>query len=293
MKICGEGNGFTRSCCSGRMKWTAVAGEIASLIRRRPGPPRNACWGWRRVPRRPASMPKLVRLHREEGLSFANVVTFNLDEYYPMQPHELQSYRRFMHEHLFDHIDIPPENCTSPTAPSRSRRWANIAANIRAGDRRGGGIDLQLLGIGRTGHIGFNEPGSARQPHAPDHAGPGDPAGCRQRFLRRAVRAAARDHDGGRHDPRGRTSHHAGLRRRQGRGRRPGDRRAGHCGVAASFLQNHPNATVVLDDAAAAELTRCKSPWLAGSGGLGQAADPQGGDLAGAASGKTDPEADG
>ena len=83
----------------------AVAGEIAALIRGLPGRGKPCVLGWPPAPRRPASMPNWSACTSEEGLSF-NVVTFNLDEYFPMQPSELQSYRRFMHEHLFDHVDI-------------------------------------------------------------------------------------------------------------------------------------------------------------------------------------------
>ncbi|MFM8335513.1 MAG: 6-phosphogluconolactonase, partial [Opitutaceae bacterium] len=105
---------------------------------------------------------ELVRMHREEGLSFANVVTFNLDEYWPMRPEELQSYRRFMQEHLFDHVDALPGNVHLPDGTwDRSEVAARCAAYERA-IRDAGGIDLQLLGIGRTGHVGFNEPGSPR-----------------------------------------------------------------------------------------------------------------------------------
>lgn len=104
---------------------------------------------------------ELIRLHKEEGLSFKNVVTFNLDEYYPMQPTADQSYVTFMNRNLFDHIDIPTENINIPdgTLPI-----SEITAYCEAYEQRissYGGLDIQLLGIGRTGHIGFNEPGSA------------------------------------------------------------------------------------------------------------------------------------
>ena len=105
---------------------------------------------------------ELIRLHKEEGLSFKHVTTFNLDEYYPMQPNELQSYHRFMREHLFDHIDIDPQNIHIPdgTLPVE-----NVYDHCLAYEKAiidAGGIDIQILGIGRTGHIGFNEPGSSR-----------------------------------------------------------------------------------------------------------------------------------
>jgi len=104
---------------------------------------------------------ELVRLHREEGLSFRNVVTFNLDEYYPMRPDADQSYVAFMKKHLFDHIDIPAENINIPDGTLAE---GDIQAFCEAYEQKisaHGGLDIQLLGIGRTGHIGFNEPGSA------------------------------------------------------------------------------------------------------------------------------------
>ena len=103
---------------------------------------------------------ELVRLHRDEGLSFANVVTFNLDEYYPMDPKAIQSYVHFMNEYLFDHIDIKKENINIPdgTIPIEDVDGFNKSYEKKIEDY--GGIDIQLLGIGRTGHIGFNEPGS-------------------------------------------------------------------------------------------------------------------------------------
>ncbi|MBD1423669.1 glucosamine-6-phosphate deaminase [Sphingobacterium chuzhouense] len=105
---------------------------------------------------------ELVRLHREEGLSFRNVVSFNLDEYFPMQPDSRQSYVAFMKEHLFDHIDIDPENVHIPdgTLPKENIESYCLAYENKIATL--GGIDIQLLGIGRTGHIGFNEPGATR-----------------------------------------------------------------------------------------------------------------------------------
>ena len=103
---------------------------------------------------------ELVRRYQHEGLSFANVITFNLDEYFPMGPEELQSYVRFMNEHLFDHLDIEKENIHIPdgTLP-KDKIEAYCVAYEKMIDEAGG-LDLQILGIGRTGHIGFNEPGS-------------------------------------------------------------------------------------------------------------------------------------
>ncbi len=104
---------------------------------------------------------ELIRWHTEEGLSFSNVVTFNLDEYYPLEHDHQQSYNHFMWDRLFKHIDIKAENIH---IPSGSIEQDDVAAFCRTYEKNiseAGGIDIQLLGIGRTGHIGFNEPGSA------------------------------------------------------------------------------------------------------------------------------------
>jgi len=103
---------------------------------------------------------ELVRLHKEEGLSFQNVVTFNLDEYYPMSPDSIHSYHYFMHQHLFDHIDIKPENIHIPDGTVPKSELINYCIAYDKQIESYGGLDFQLLGIGRTGHIGFNEPGS-------------------------------------------------------------------------------------------------------------------------------------
>ena len=103
---------------------------------------------------------ELVRLHQQEGLSFHNVITFNLDEYYPMQPDAAQSYVRFMHEYLFDHVDINPENIHIPDGTFPMEEVEAYCAAYEKEIDAHGGLDIQLLGIGRTGHIGFNEPGS-------------------------------------------------------------------------------------------------------------------------------------
>jgi glucosamine-6-phosphate deaminase len=243
-----------------------VAGEIARLIRERAGEGRRVVLGLATGSTPQGVYEELVRLHRSEGLSFRNVTTFNLDEYYPIRPDELQSYRRFMREHLFDHVDIDPANIHIPdgTIP-REVVVAHCEAYERA-IRDAGGIDLQLLGIGRTGHIGFNEPGSL-----PDSR-------TRLVYLDRATRMdAAGDFFGERHVPRTAITmgvgtilearriillafgeHKAAIIRRTVEGE-------ASPAVAASFLQRHPNAECVLDGAAAAGLTRFRTPWLLAS----------------------------
>lgn len=98
-------------------------------------------------------------MHQQEQLSFKNVVVFNLDEYYPMPPHQLQSYARFMKDNLFDHIDINPANVHIPDGTVPKESVLELCRNYEANIRKHGGIDIQLLGIGGGGHLGFNEPG--------------------------------------------------------------------------------------------------------------------------------------
>jgi glucosamine-6-phosphate deaminase len=104
---------------------------------------------------------ELVRLHKNEGLSFKNVVSFNLDEYYPMAKESEQSYHYFMHHHLFNHVDILPENVNIPSGTVAENEAQKFCSDYEAKIDALGGIDIQILGIGRTGHIGFNEPGSS------------------------------------------------------------------------------------------------------------------------------------
>src|SRR3954469_8990384 len=140
----------------------AVAAEIAALIRAKAAAGQNCVLGLATGSTPTGVYEELVRLHREGSLSFRNVITFNLDEYYPMQPRDLQSYQRFMREHLFDHIDIEPQNVHVPDGTVPVERVGEYCASYEAAIKAAGGIDLQVLGIGRTGHVGFNEPGSAR-----------------------------------------------------------------------------------------------------------------------------------
>ncbi|MEL7169052.1 MAG: glucosamine-6-phosphate deaminase, partial [Bacteroidota bacterium] len=103
---------------------------------------------------------ELIRLHREDGLDFADVVSFNLDEYYPMDPESIHSYHRYMWENLFSHINIQRENVHVPLGDIPREE---VEAHVEDYERQIealGGIDFQILGIGKTGHIGFNEPGS-------------------------------------------------------------------------------------------------------------------------------------
>ncbi len=103
---------------------------------------------------------ELIRIHNEENLSFSNVISFNLDEYYPMHPDDARSYYRFMQENLFDHLDVDPKNVHIPDGTLGMDDIEAYCADYEEKIEASGGIDIQVLGIGRTGHIGFNEPGS-------------------------------------------------------------------------------------------------------------------------------------
>ena len=137
-----------------------VAEEIADLIREKNDQNETCVLGLATGSSPIKVYEELVRMHKEEGLSFANVITFNLDEYYPMDKNNIQSYFYFMHEHLFDHIDILIENINIPDGKVSTEGLYQYCIDYEMKIKAVGGIDFQLLGIGRTGHIGFNEPGS-------------------------------------------------------------------------------------------------------------------------------------
>jgi|tagenome__1003787_1003787.scaffolds.fasta_scaffold20989594_7 glucosamine-6-phosphate deaminase len=103
---------------------------------------------------------ELVRLHREESLDFSGVVTFNLDEYLGVTAAHPQSFHYFMREHFFAHVNIPERNIHIPDGAIRGD-YDKYCASYEQSIRDAGGVDLQILGIGRNGHIGFNEPTSS------------------------------------------------------------------------------------------------------------------------------------
>ncbi|WP_207535358.1 glucosamine-6-phosphate deaminase [Desertivirga arenae] len=139
----------------------AIAKRIADLITKKNAAAEKTVLGLATGASPVQVYAELIRLHKHEGLSFRNVITFNLDEYYPMQPTSAQSYVTFMKENLFDHIDIDPDNVHIPDGTLPLERIAGFCLEYEKKISDLGGLDLQVLGIGRTGHIGFNEPGSA------------------------------------------------------------------------------------------------------------------------------------
>ena len=208
---------------------------------------------------------ELVRMHQEEGLSFKNVITFNLDEYYPIEPEQLQSYVLFMKEYLFDHIDIDPANTHVPDGTIDKEEISEYCTAYEEKIKAAGGIDLQILGIGATGHIGFNEPGSR------------EISRTRLITLDKITRvAAASDFYGEEFVPTRAITMGVGtiLEARQvilmawGEGKSSVVHKAIEGPITdqipATFLQKHSNAQIVVDQAAAAELTRVKTPWLVG-----------------------------
>ena len=242
-----------------------VAGEMAALIRG------NAAAGRRTVLGLPTgSTPvrlyrQLIRLHREEGLSFRSVVTFNLDEYHGLPRGHSESYWRFMREQLFDQIDMLPANAHVPDGTVQRADVYAWCRGYEAAIREAGGIDLQILGIGRTGHIGFNEPGSGRE--SPTRLVTLD-------ALTR--RDAARDFRGEANVPRHAVTMGVGtiLGARRIALLAWGDAKARVIAEAvegppsealpASFLQGHPSVAFHLDGPAASALTRVCHPWLVG-----------------------------
>ncbi len=138
----------------------SLASEVAELIRSRAAEGKNVVLGLATGATPLPFYAELVRMHKEEGLSFANVISFNLDEYSGLDREHPESYWYFMHQNLFNHIDIKPENVNLPSGLVKPDGLDAHCAAYEQKIKDCGGIDLQILGIGRTGHIGFNEPGS-------------------------------------------------------------------------------------------------------------------------------------
>lgn len=133
-----------------------IAAElIAELIKNKP----NAVIGLATGSTPIGTYNELIRMHKEEGLDFSKVITFNLDEYVGLHPGHSRSYHYFMKENLFKHINIKPENTHVPDgiAPDILKFCEQYENDIK----NAGSIDIQLLGIGSNGHIAFNEPGSS------------------------------------------------------------------------------------------------------------------------------------
>ena len=240
-----------------------VADRIAALIKERNASGANAVLGLATGSTPIGVYRELVRKHKQEGLSFKHVVTFNLDEYHPMPKDSIHSYHRFMWENLFSHVNIDPANVHIPDGTIPRDSVEAYAEQYEEKIREAGGIDFQILGIGKTGHIGFNEPGSGYE--------------SRTRLVTLDTitrRDAAADFFGEEYVPREAITMGVatimGAREiailATGEHKSSIVRRAVEGGVdvevAATFLQRHPNTTFYVDRAASAELTRIATPWL-------------------------------
>ncbi len=242
-----------------------IGREIAQLIREKDSKGQKTVLGLATGSSPKSLYAELVRLHRDEGLSFRNVVTFNLDEYYPIDNDALQSYNRFMKEQLFGKIDIDLANCHIPNGQWKKEEIKQHCVEYENRIEKAGGIDLQILGIGNNGHIGFNEPGSSIY--------------SRTRLvpLANSTRIAnSQDFQNISQVPRLAVTMGIStiLRARRiilmawGQLKAPVIQKAVEGNlteqIPASLLQQHNDCTFVTDDVAASELTRFKSPWLTG-----------------------------
>ncbi|MEX2605164.1 MAG: glucosamine-6-phosphate deaminase [Gracilimonas sp.] len=242
-----------------------VAQEIAKTIRANNSKDTHTILGLATGSTPTIVYDELVRLHIEEDLDFSRVITFNLDEYYPMDPDSLQSYVHYMDEYLFDHINIPKENIHIPDGTLSRDEVIPFCKEYECKIDKFGGLDIQILGIGRTGHIGFNEPGSS--------------INSETRLIALdslTILDAASGFFGTENVPRRAITMGVGtilnakrlLLMAWGEGKAPIIKQTVEGDISgqipATYLQNHNKAEIILDTAASAELTRVKTPWLIG-----------------------------
>ncbi len=240
-----------------------VAEEIAALIKRKDAENKMCVLGLATGSSPIRVYEELVRMHQEEGLSFKNVVSFNLDEYLPMDKENTMSYHFFMHEHLFNHVDIPAENVHIPDGKISSDKVVSYCLSYEQKIKDYGGLDFQLLGIGRTGHIGFNEPGShynsGTRVITLDHITRVDAAPAFLGIDKVPRKAITMGISTVRNAKRivllGWGQNKAEIIKNTVEGKISSQ-------VPATYLQNHENCTFVLDTGAGSELTRNKTPWL-------------------------------
>ena len=244
----------------------AVADEIATLIRQKQDEGLPCVLGLATGSSPISVYNQLIKLHQDEGLSFKNVITFNLDEYFGLKPNDINSYHFFMHENLFDHIDIKAENINIPSGNLDRKKIRDYCKAYEKKINQLGGLDFQLLGIGRTGHVGFNEPGSNINSQTRlvtlDHLTRYDAAGAfygienvpskaitmgiktilsakrivllawgtnKSKIIQKAVEGDLNPN------------------------------------IPTTYLQEHNNTTLVLDHQSASGLTRIKTPWITGN----------------------------
>lgn len=243
----------------------AAAQEIASLIRSRAERNESCVLALATGSTMVSVYDSLVQLHQQEGLSFANVFVFLIDEFLPMQPDSLQSHYRFMREHLFDHVDIPNNQVFAPDGTIPQERVNDACTQYEQAIEDIGGIDIAILGVGRSGHIGFNEPGSSTASRT------------RAITLDAMTRIdAASNFFGVENVPRRAITLGVGtildarrvllLAFGEGKASIVAKSLEGKVSAAvpATFLQTHPAAEILLDSAASANLNPVQSPWLFG-----------------------------
>lgn len=242
-----------------------VANEIAILIRKKQKEKKHCVLGLATGSSPISVYNELVRMYKEEGLSFSNVISFNLDEYFPMKKVDTQSYYHFMDVHLFSYVDIKPQNIYIPNGSLNNDQVNDHCLNYEKKIHELGGIDFQLLGIGRTGHIGFNEPGSNYN------------SLTRLVHLNYITRNDARKFFYGIENvpTTALTMGIETIRKSKrivllawGQNKSLVIKKAiqgeTDSNIPASFLQKHKNVTFVLDNSSASDLTRIKSPWKVG-----------------------------
>ena len=242
-----------------------VAGVIADLIREKAAAGKKCIIGLATGSSPKTLYEELVKMHQHQGLSFKNVITFNLDQYYPMEADALQSYHYFMRKNLFEQTDIDPENYFLPDGMVAKDRVKEHCAAYEKKIADAGGLDLQILGIGINGHIGFNEPGS------------GFYTKTRLITLDNSTRIA-NAYEFGNMSQVPRMAITMGintiLQSKKIILMAWGQTKASIIQKAveeddieeipASLLQNHVDCTFVVDEAAASDLSRFKKPWLTG-----------------------------
>lgn len=242
-----------------------VAQVIADLIREKASSGKKVVIGLATGSTPKTLYAELVRMHKEEGLSFKNVITFNLDQYYPMEADALQSYHYFMRKNLFEHTDIDPANYFLPDGMITKDKVKEHCLDYEKKIEAAGGIDLQILGIGVNGHIGFNEPGS------------GIYSKTRLVTLDNSTRLA-NAYEFGNMSQVPRMAITMGISTIMkskkiilmawGQTKSPMIQKAVEEDdtedIPASLLQNHDDCEMVIDEQAASELTRNKYPWLTG-----------------------------
>ncbi len=242
-----------------------IAREICDLVKSKQKKNKNCVIGFATGSSPAKVYQELIRIHNDESLSFSNVIAFNLDEYFPIKKDDSNSYHHFMNENLFDHIDIPKENINIPAGEIKEKEVKKFCDFYESKIIENGGIDIQLLGIGRTGHIGFNEPGShfnsTTRLITLDHTTRFDASktfngienvpskaitmGVRTIFNSKRIIIMAWGVQKSLIVKKSVENNISSL-------------------IPSTYLQNHKNATLVLDNESSSELTRFSTPWLVG-----------------------------